>query len=130
MLRTSIAFSAALALAAPPVLAQGKDDLWEVQTQMSMPGMPAGMPGMAQTHQICADKDPKKAATQRPDTEKCKVGDYKQYPRARNNLGYAYYLAGRKADARREIEAAVRLDPAYEKARANLLLLDWTGGRP
>jgi hypothetical protein len=78
MLRTSIAFSAALALAAPPVLAQGKDDLWEVQTQMSMPGMPAGMPGMAQTHQICADKDPKKAATQRPDTEKCKVGDYKQ----------------------------------------------------
>jgi hypothetical protein len=78
MLRTSIAFSAALALAAPAVLAQGKDDLWEVQTQMSMPGMPAGMPGMAQTHQICADKDPKKAATQRPDTEKCKVGDYKQ----------------------------------------------------
>jgi hypothetical protein len=78
MLRTSIAFSAALALVAPAVLAQGKDDLWEVQTQMSMPGMPAGMPGMAQTHQICADKDPKKAATQRPDTEKCKVGDYKQ----------------------------------------------------
>jgi tetratricopeptide (TPR) repeat protein len=46
-------------------------------------------------------------------------------PRARNNLGYAYYLAGRKAEARREIEAAARLDPAYEKPRANLLLLDW-----
>jgi hypothetical protein len=45
--------------------------------------------------------------------------------RARNNLGYAYYLAGRKAEGRREMEAAVRLDPAYEKPRANLLLLDW-----
>lgn len=45
--------------------------------------------------------------------------------RARNNLGYAYYLAGRKAEARREIEAAARIDPAYQKARANLLLLDW-----
>jgi len=46
-------------------------------------------------------------------------------PRARNNLGYAYYLTGRKSEARREIEAAARLDPAYEKPRANLLLLDW-----
>jgi protein O-mannosyl-transferase len=46
-------------------------------------------------------------------------------PRAHNNLGYAYYLAGRKDEARREIEAAARLDPAYEKPRANLLLLDW-----
>jgi len=78
MLRTSIALSAALALAAPSVLAQGKDDLWEVKTQMSMPGMPAGIPGMGQTLQICADKDPKKAATQRPDMEKCKVGDIKE----------------------------------------------------
>ena len=58
------------------------------------------------------------------------VREAPQNPRARNNLGYAYYLAGRKAEARREIEVAVRLDPAYEKARANLLLLDWTGGRP
>jgi protein O-mannosyl-transferase len=45
--------------------------------------------------------------------------------RARNNLGYAYYLAGRKAEARREMQAAARLDPAYQKPRANLLLLDW-----
>lgn len=68
----------ALALATSLAVAQGKDDLWEVKTQMSMQGMPAGMPGMAQTHQVCADKDPKKAATQRPDMEECKVGDYKQ----------------------------------------------------
>jgi hypothetical protein len=45
--------------------------------------------------------------------------------RARNNLGYAYYLAGRKAEARREMEVAARLDPGYVKPRANLLLLDW-----
>ena len=50
------------------VLAQGK----------GVPGMPAGIPGMGQTLQICADKDPKKAATQRPDMEKCKVGDVKE----------------------------------------------------
>ena len=73
-----LAACAVLALAAPAAFGQGKDDLWEVRTQMSMPGMPAGMPGMAQTHQICADKDPKKAATQRPDMEKCKVGDVKE----------------------------------------------------
>ena len=46
-------------------------------------------------------------------------------PRARNNLGYAYYLAGRKSEARTEIELAARLDPVYQKPRANLLLLDW-----
>jgi tetratricopeptide (TPR) repeat protein len=45
--------------------------------------------------------------------------------RAHNNLGYAYYEAGRKPEARREIRAALRLDPAMEKARANLVLLDW-----
>jgi Flp pilus assembly protein TadD len=45
--------------------------------------------------------------------------------RAHNNLGYAYYLAGRKSEARREIEAALQLDPSYHKARANLLLLEW-----
>ena len=53
------------------------------------------------------------------------VREAPENPRARNNLGYAYYLAGRKAEARSEIEAAARLDPAHEKARANLLLLDW-----
>lgn len=87
MIRTSIALSAALALAAPPVLAQGKDDLWDVKTEMSMPGMPAGIPGMAQTLQVCADKDPKKAATQRPDMQDCKIGDYKQ---SGNQIGRAH----------------------------------------
>lgn len=45
--------------------------------------------------------------------------------RAHNNLGYAYYEAGRKAEARRAFLTAVRLDPAERKARANLVLLDW-----
>jgi hypothetical protein len=70
--------AAALALATSLAVAQGKDELWEVSTRMSMEGMPAGMPGMAQTQQVCADKDPKKAATQGPDMQECTVGDYKQ----------------------------------------------------
>ena len=44
--------------------------------------------------------------------------------RAHNNLGYAYYLAGRKGEAKREFQAALFLDPSARKARANLVLLD------
>ena len=46
-------------------------------------------------------------------------------PRARTNLGYAYWLAGRKDDAWRETRAALAFDPRFHQARANLLLLDW-----
>lgn len=45
-------------------------------------------------------------------------------PRAHNNLGYAYFLAGRRSDARREFRAALVFDPGDRKARVNLLLLD------
>ena len=45
--------------------------------------------------------------------------------RAHNNLGYAYYQAGRKPEARREFETALALDRTQNKARANLVLLDW-----
>lgn len=45
--------------------------------------------------------------------------------RARNNLGYAYYQAGRKDAALRELRAALLFDPQHAKARANLVLLDW-----
>ena len=45
--------------------------------------------------------------------------------RAHNNLGYAYYQAGRKPEARREFETALALDSTEKKARANLVLLDW-----
>jgi Flp pilus assembly protein TadD len=45
--------------------------------------------------------------------------------RAHNNLGYAYYQAGRKDEAWREFETALLFDPQYDKARANRLLLGW-----
>lgn len=44
--------------------------------------------------------------------------------RAHNNLGYAYYEAGRKDDARREYRAALFFDPTHTKARGNLAVLD------
>ena len=43
--------------------------------------------------------------------------------RAHNNLGYAYQLAGRSEEARREYQAAVLFDPAHAKARLNLHFL-------
>jgi len=56
--------------------AAGNDDLWEVTSQMNVPGMPAGMGG--QKHQVCAEKgDPKKAMQSRGN-EKCKMTDFKQ----------------------------------------------------
>jgi hypothetical protein len=43
--------------------------------------------------------------------------------RGHNNLGYAYQVAGRPEDARREYLAALLLDPGHEKARFNLMFL-------
>ncbi|OGT13427.1 MAG: hypothetical protein A3F73_06375 [Gallionellales bacterium RIFCSPLOWO2_12_FULL_59_22] len=40
--------------------------------------------------------------------------------RVHNNLGYAYKLAGRTGDARREFILALRLDPKHAKARHNI----------
>lgn len=44
--------------------------------------------------------------------------------RVHNNLGYAYKLAGRTEDARREFTLAFRLDPTFVKARHNLEYLE------
>ena len=44
--------------------------------------------------------------------------------RAHNNLGYAYQLAGRIHEARREYETALIFDPRHAKARLNLLFLE------
>ncbi len=44
--------------------------------------------------------------------------------RVHNNLGYAYLLAHREEDARREFAAALQLDPQLYKARNNLLRLE------
>jgi tetratricopeptide (TPR) repeat protein len=43
--------------------------------------------------------------------------------RGHNNLGYAYQLAGRTGDARREYLAALLFDPRHAKARLNLKFL-------
>lgn len=45
--------------------------------------------------------------------------------RAHNNLGFAYYEAGRRDDARREYYTALFFDPNHRKAKANLVLLRW-----
>jgi tetratricopeptide (TPR) repeat protein len=43
--------------------------------------------------------------------------------RGHNNLGYAYQLAGRVGDARREYQAALLFDPRHQKAWFNLHFL-------
>ncbi len=44
--------------------------------------------------------------------------------RVHNNLGYAYLLAHRNTEARREFNTAMQLDPQLDKARFNLNRLD------
>jgi hypothetical protein len=67
---------ALLALACGTALAAGTGELWEVHTQMNMPGMPAGMG--SSTSQTCnATGDPSKQADN-PATSKCKVTDSRQ----------------------------------------------------
>jgi hypothetical protein len=67
--------AACLALLAGAAVAAGTDELWEVSTQMNIPGMPAGMGG--QTRQVCTEKgDPKKAMAR--EDSKCKVTDLKE----------------------------------------------------
>jgi Flp pilus assembly protein TadD len=44
--------------------------------------------------------------------------------RGHNNLGYAYQLAGRTKEARREYERALLFDPRHGKARLNLMILN------
>jgi tetratricopeptide (TPR) repeat protein len=45
-------------------------------------------------------------------------------PRAHNNLGYAYYLEGRKEEARDAYRRALQIAPTFEYARNNLKTLD------
>lgn len=67
----AVVFSLPLAAAAA-----GQDELWEVTTQMNMPGLPAGMGG--NTQRVCQDKDPRKQVPPGENAEKCKVTDAKQ----------------------------------------------------
>jgi hypothetical protein len=75
-----ISFSAC-ALAALPLLVSNNaaaqtGDLWEISSQMNIPGMPAGMG--AQTQRVCQGDDPERAAAQSKDRQNCKIKDKKQ----------------------------------------------------
>jgi hypothetical protein len=72
---TSVILAGALSLPLAS-FAAGSDDLWEVTTQMNMPGMPAGMG--TNTQQQCYEKDMRKNVTGRKGTEECKVTDFKE----------------------------------------------------
>ena len=69
-------FALALAFAFGTSFAAGNDELWEVSSQMNMPGMPAGMG--AQKHQVCTEKGDAKKAMSSRGSEKCKLTDFKQ----------------------------------------------------
>lgn len=70
------ALLALLPLAINDAAAQTTGDLWEISSQMNIPGMPAGMG--AQTQRICQGDDPERAAARDKDRQDCKVQDKKQ----------------------------------------------------
>ena len=71
-------FLAAAVLALPlAAAAQGSGELWEITSQMNIPGMPAGMGG--QTQRVCQGDDPeRRAAAEKKERDDCKVVDKKQ----------------------------------------------------
>jgi hypothetical protein len=70
-------FFAGMLLALPlAAAAQNTGELWEISSQMNIPGMPAGMG--AQTQRICQGDDPARRAASDKDQKDCKVTDKKQ----------------------------------------------------
>ena len=70
-------FLTAVVLALPLVAAaQNTGELWEITSQMNIPGMPAGMGG--QTQRVCQGDDPERRAASDKDQKDCKVTDKKQ----------------------------------------------------
>jgi hypothetical protein len=67
---------AALALLVSGHAAAQTGELWEISSQMNIPGMPAGMG--AQTQRVCQGDDPDRSAAQGKDRQSCKVTDKKQ----------------------------------------------------
>jgi len=68
----------ATVLVALPLAAAAQDtgELWEITSQMNIPGMPAGMGG--QTQRVCQGDDPARRAANDKDQKDCKVTDKKQ----------------------------------------------------
>jgi hypothetical protein len=56
--------------------AQNNGELWEISSQMNIPGMPAGMG--AQTQRVCPGDDPERRAKEDKNQKDCKVTDKKQ----------------------------------------------------
>ena len=72
-----IGLIACAALALPfSVAAQTTGEMWEISSQMNIPGMPAGMG--AQTQRVCQGDDPERSAAQSKDRQSCKLKDRKQ----------------------------------------------------
>jgi len=70
-------FFAGMLLALPlAAAAQNSGELWEISSQMNIPGMPAGMG--AQTQRICQGDDPARRAAADKERQDCKVTDKKQ----------------------------------------------------
>jgi len=70
-------FFATALLALPLVAAaQNTGELWEITSQMNIPGMPAGMGG--QTQRVCQGDDPERRAKSDKEQKDCKVTDKKQ----------------------------------------------------
>jgi len=70
-------FLATMLLALPlAAAAQNTGELWEISSQMNIPGMPAGMG--AQTQRVCQGDDPERRAKSDKDQKDCKVTDKKQ----------------------------------------------------
>jgi hypothetical protein len=63
-------FACAL-LALPLHAAAQTGEMWEIKSQMNIPGMPAGMGG--QTSRVCQGDDPERAKAAEKDKEQCKV---------------------------------------------------------
>jgi hypothetical protein len=67
-------FTCAL-LALPLHAAAQTGEMWEIKSQMNIPGMPAGMG--AQTSRVCQGDDPERARAAQKDKEQCKVTEKK-----------------------------------------------------
>ena len=73
-MKVILALAAALPISTAYAALEG--ELWEVSTQMNIPGMPAGMGGQKQ--RVCTEKGDNKKVMQGKDSSKCKVTDLKE----------------------------------------------------
>lgn len=76
-MKMRIGLIAAALLALPSFAAAANTgEMWEIRSQMNIPGMPAGMGG--QTQRVCQGDDPERSAAQSKDRQSCKLKDRKQ----------------------------------------------------